>query len=141
MKNVKKLLGIGAGVAAVAGLAYYVYKKVKEVNDWGLDDEEDTDEDEDDFDDFDDFDEDFDNLDEEDEIEVDEDVVAEEDFSEGIPEDNSELDTFALINGGTREEIIKILCDAVSDYDAETLREFNDAELTQIYADWKCAQK
>lgn len=55
--------------------------------------------------------------------------------------EDSELDTFALINGNTREEVVNILVEADSaQYEKDTLLAMSDGELTQVYADWKVLQ-
>lgn len=54
---------------------------------------------------------------------------------------DSELDTFALINGNTREEVVNILIEADSaQFEKDTLLALSDGELTQVYADWKILQ-
>ena len=68
-------------------------------------------------------------------------TVSADDTEDSKVSDNSELDTFALINGNTREEVVSILVKADSaQFEKDTLLAMSDGELTQIYADWKVLQ-
>ena len=128
MSKLKKVIGVGAIAVVISGITVFILDRLKQVHDFKVDDswEDYDDDDEDDFDE-DDFDDD-------------------DYFNKSEDIEKSEINPFELINGGTRSEVIDILLDVYKDdnsfnYTKETLNDLSDAELTQLYADYKVSIK
>lgn len=85
--------------------------------------------------------EDISDLSEDDLVDLLRSTVSDDNSEDDKASEDSEIDTFALINGNTREEVVDILVEADSaQYEKDTLLAMSDGELTQVYADWKVLQ-